>query len=350
VPHRAYADAVLCELEARRWLLEGATLASVFFGGGTPSLWEPRELGRVLSALRAAARSEVTELEVTVECNPSSLDRERAGALRAVGVNRLSIGVQSLDAGQLRFLGRLHDAQTALRAVAEARAEIDRVSADLMFGMPGQDPAQAAAEARALAELGLSHVSVYSLTIEPDTQFGQLHRKGRLPLAPEDSVAESFVAVGEALTGCGLSHYEVSNYAREGQQARHNQHYWRGGSYLGLGAGAVGCVRDAPGRARRYRNDPRPERYMADSARAEVEQESLGPQEIVRERLMLGLRTSEGVDLARARADAGVDPMAGRERALAAALSRGEVLSVGDTLRVPRERWLGLDSIIAALF
>jgi coproporphyrinogen III oxidase-like Fe-S oxidoreductase len=109
-------------------------------------------------------------------------------------------------------------------------------------------------------------------------------------------------------------------------------------------------VRDAPGRARRYRNDPRPERYMADSACAEVEQESLGPQEIVRERLMLGLRTSEGVDLARARADAGVDPMAGRERALAAALSRGEVLSVGDTLRVPRERWLGLDSIIAALF
>jgi oxygen-independent coproporphyrinogen-3 oxidase len=352
VPHAAYADSVLAELTWRRDALAGQTLASVFFGGGTPSLWQAEAIGAVIAAIRGACGAEVPELEVTVECNPSSLDRQSARALAAVGVTRLSIGTQSLDDEQLRFLGRLHDARGALRAIEDALAEVPRVSADLIFGLPGQEPAVAAEHARILARLGLRHVSAYALTIEPGTQFGALHQKGRLPLAREEHVAAAFQQVEAALGEHGLEHYEVSSYGASGERSRHNQHYWRGGAYLGLGAGAVGCLHARPGDARRYRNDPAPERYSARSTSSEVEvsSEALGAQELIREQLMLGLRTSDGVDLARAAALSGTDPLSGRESALARALARGDVLRDGNALRVPHARWLHLDAIVSRLF
>lgn len=352
VPHRAYADAVLAELDARADAVRDETLASVFFGGGTPSLWEPEQLGRVLGAIRGSFAREAPELEVTVECNPTSLDRARARALREVGVGRLSLGVQSLDDSHLRFLGRLHDHAGALRALQDAREVMPRVSGDLMFGMPGQRAEQAAAEAARLSELGLSHLSVYSLTIEPDTQFGALHRKGRLRLAPEEDSAAAFVAIEDALRTRGFEHYEVSNYAKPGEHSRHNAHYWQGGAYLGLGAGAVGCLHAAPGDARRYKNDPRPERYLERSAQPDVEvmEERLAGRELVQEQLMLGLRTMWGTDLARARELSGIDPLAGRQAEVERAIERGDVVLEGETLRVPHARWLHLDSIIARLF
>jgi oxygen-independent coproporphyrinogen-3 oxidase len=358
VPHRAYADAVLTELQWRARAVEDETLASVFFGGGTPSLWAPADVGRVLAAIRAAFAREADALEVTLECNPSSLDRAIARALREAGVTRLSIGVQALDDAQLRFLGRLHDSDAALRAVEAALHELPRVSGDLIFGLPGQAPDVAAAHARRLAATGLRHLSVYSLTIEPNTQFGSLHQKGRLPIAREDDVAQAFEDITAALQAEGFEHYEVSNYAHRGERARHNEHYWRGGGYLGLGAGAVGCLRAndpaAPEgvRGRRYRNEPNPDRYMERSAGAQIEvfEEQLDGGDVVREHLMLGLRTSDGVDLARAREASGRDPLAGRRQALTRALARGEVLHEGDVLRVPRARWLHLDGIVASLF
>jgi putative oxygen-independent coproporphyrinogen III oxidase len=352
VPHRAYADAVIAELERRAPSIEGETLCSVFFGGGTPSLWAPAQIGRVLDAIRAAFAAEAEALEVTVECNPSSLDQQGARALREVGVSRLSIGVQALDDPQLRFLGRLHDANSALRAVEGALLEVPRVSADLIFGLPGQAPERAVAEVEQLAALGLRHLSVYSLTIEPDTQFGQLHAKGRLPLAREDDVAVAFEQIAAALHARGFEHYEVSNYARSGERARHNEHYWRGGAYLGLGAGAVGCLPSGPGHARRYRNDPKPQRYLEQSAHSDVEvfEEPLFAQEIVREQLMLGLRTCDGVDLEQTRERAGVDPLVGRHAALERACARGDAVLEASVLRVPHARWLHLDSIIARLF
>jgi putative oxygen-independent coproporphyrinogen III oxidase len=352
VPHRGYADAVLAELAWRRESLADETLASVFFGGGTPSLWAPTEIGRVLAAIRASFTREADDLEVTVECNPSSLDRSGARGLREVGVTRLSIGVQSLDDSQLRFLGRLHDADGALRAVEAALLEVPRVSADLMFGLPSQPSGQGAEQARRMVALGLSHLSLYALTIEPETQFGKLHEKGRLPIAREDDVADAFESIEGAMREAGFEHYEVSNYARPGQRARHNEHYWRGGAYLGLGAGAVGCLREAPGSARRYRNESKPELYIQRSSAAKVEvfQEPLGPQETVREHFMLGLRTQDGVDLQAVEHAAGVPPLAGRERALAPLLATGTVLLDGVNLRVPQTRWLHMDSIIAKLF
>jgi putative oxygen-independent coproporphyrinogen III oxidase len=352
VPHRAYADAVLLELEARAPALAGQPLESVFFGGGTPSLWEPAELGRVLARIRELAGS--APGEVTVECNPSSLDAARAAALREVGVDRLSIGVQSLNDARLRFLGRLHDADGALRALAEARRELPRVSGDLMFGMPGQRADDLLEELQRLSALELDHVSLYALTVEPNTRFGELSRKHKLQLAPEADYAECFMAAERFFAAQGLEHYEVSNYARPGQHSRHNAHYWRGGDYLGLGAGAVGCVSTGAGAgtARRYRNDPNAARYLerSGSARVEVESEPLTPADRMRERLMLGLRTQWGLDLQGVRAELGVEPHAGRERALDRALEQGNLVQTDTTWRVPHERWLHLDSIVTDLF
>jgi putative oxygen-independent coproporphyrinogen III oxidase len=360
VPHEAYADAVLRELEWRAPRIADRTLASVFFGGGTPSLWEPRQLGRVLAATRSAFAGELDDVEVTVECNPTSLDRARAAGLREAGVNRLSIGVQSLDRSRLEFLGRLHDPEMALGALRDGRAEIDRVSADFMFGMPGQRPADFLGElervldAHAARGTELDHVSAYALTIEPGTQFGELHKKGRLPLATEDDYADTFLRAEELLSRRGLAHYEVSNYARPGQEARHNLHYWRGGEYLGLGAGAVGClsVEGEPGGARRWRDESLPARYLERSSGPEVEawSETLGPADRVREALMLGLRTAEGVDLARVRDATGIDPIDGRGAAIARRVARGELVHEDDRLRVPRAKWLALDAIVTDLF
>ena len=344
IEHAAYADAVIAELERRA--PAGRPLASVFFGGGTPSLWAPEELGRVLASIRAAFDEEgprEVPLEVTVECNPISLDEDGVRRLRGVGVNRLSIGVQSLDEGHLRFLGRLHDAEGAVRSVRAAVEGMPRVSADLMFGMPGQTAGSFEEELEAVLAIGVEHVSAYALTIEPDTQFGALHRKGKLPLATEDDYAETFLRAEARFAAAGFEHYEVSNYARPGAASVHNQHYWRGGDYLGLGAGAVGAID-----GRRYRNDPRPERYVAGGG--EVFEERLRPEDRVREALMLGLRTAEGMDAAAVRERTGLDPRAGRERALERRVAAGDLVVDGERWTVPHARWLHLDAIVADLF
>lgn len=348
LPHAAYADAVLRELDRRSDALAGRTLVSVFFGGGTPSLWEPHALGRVLRGVRAAFDDTADDLEVTVECNPSSLDRNKAAALRAQGVDRLSVGVQSLDDERLRFLGRFHDAEGAVRALDAAMAEVPRVSADFMFGMPDQPPRALLDELRTVLDRGIRHVSAYALTIEPGTQFGELYRKGKLRVATEDAYADMFLGAEALFAEHGLEHYEVSNYASRGEESRHNLHYWRGGAYAGLGAAAVGCLDAEPGAARRWRNEPDGARYL--ETLAEESEERLGPDEIVREALMLGLRTREGVDLPETARRAGIDPLAGRERALDRRIAAGDVIREGDRLRVPTDRWLRLDSIVVDLF
>ncbi len=346
VPGEAYASAVLRELERRQGALSRRRLYSVFFGGGTPSLWKPTELARVLRAIREAFPSETRDLEVTVECNPSSLTD--ASALREAGVTRLSIGVQSLSDDRLKFFGRLHDAKRARAAIKHAQQAFERVSADLMFGAPGQTASDLDTEIKELLDRGLEHLSIYALTIEPGTQFGTLARMGRLPIASEDSYAEMFAAAEIACATYGLAHYEVSNYARPGAESRHNLHYWRGGAYLGLGAAAVGCLDQGTGAAHRYRNEADPEAYLvrADTAF----EEDLGPQDIIREALMLGLRTNEGVDLRATSARAGVDARAGRQRSIDKHIQRGNLRLENHRLTIPQERWIALDGIVADLF
>jgi putative oxygen-independent coproporphyrinogen III oxidase len=360
IDHAGYADAVLRELDARApAFMEGHVerrLESVFFGGGTPSLWEPAELGGVLDGLRARFGARSTA-EVTVECNPTSLDVERARRLRDAGVNRLSIGVQSLRDDRLRYLGRLHDAAGARSAVEGAIASgIPRVSADLIFGLPGQSASDARDEAIELVNLGVAHLSCYQLTIEPGTRFGELARRGRLPLAEDGEVADAFLAIDEALGGLGFRHYEISNYARPGEEARHNLGYWRGDEYLGLGCGAYGFVRSAsataPAAGLRWRNEVQPDRYVASGAQSPgATVESLDAETLLRERIMLGLRVEEGIDLDAIARDLRVDPWStDRQRAVAWLEQRGRLERSGPRLRVPRAAWLWTDDTAARLF
>ncbi len=350
VPHDAYADAVLAELEARRTSLAGRRLISVFFGGGTPSLWKAEALGRVLAGVRAAFDVHAEDVEVTVECNPSSLDRGHAAALVAAGVGRLSVGVQSLDDARLRYLGRFHDAAQGRAALEAAMAEVPRVSADVMFGMPEQ--ASVDDDLTRLLDMGLRHVSAYALTIEPGTQFGELYRKGRLEVAKEDDYAAMFVAAEARFAAYGLAHYEVSNYAAPGEESLHNQHYWRGGAYLGLGAAAVGCLEEGAGRARRWRNVAVGEDYVAavGEGRFEMESEDLDAETLLNEALMLGLRTREGVDLEDVTRRTGLDPRTVRARPIARALESGDLRRDATHLCVPPDRWLHLDTIVTRLF
>ena len=349
LPHDAYATAVLRELDARSDDPQGRLLTSVFFGGGTPSLWEADALGRTLAEIRCSFETEAADLEVTVECNPSSLDRAHAARLVERGVNRLSIGVQSLRDTHLGFLGRLHDSSRASFALEEAVAEVPRVSADLMFGMPGQTIEELRDDIASIADTGVSHVSAYSLTIEEKTLFGSLSRAGKLRVAPEETYVAMFEDIEETFSNLGWRHYEVSNYAPPGEESRHNLHYWRGGAYLGLGAAAVGCLDLGSGRAERYRNDPSPARYLAGGT-LESETETLGPKEIVRESLMLGLRTIDGMHLGETEARAAAAPEAGREREIANAIARGDLERNGEWLRAPQSRWLKLDGIVRDLF
>jgi oxygen-independent coproporphyrinogen-3 oxidase len=354
IPHAAYASQISAELARRATETGPRKLASVFFGGGTPSLWEPRELGRVLAAIRAHFPGD--DPEVTVECNPTSFDEERARALMDAGVGRVSIGVQGLDDERLRFLGRLHDVAGGLEAVrAAVRAGVARVSADLIFGVAGQNSREAADEAHRVAELGVTHLSAYALTIEPGTLFGALAKKGRLPLLGDDQVAESFLRVDETLSALGFEHYEISNFAHGGDFAEHNVGYWRGRDYLGLGAGAWGTLSLPDGRVR-YRNTPSPERYLEtdwatiDPASAASELEPLSPETSLAERILLGLRMADGVDLGQAARETGAAAWtAERERVAERLVARGRLARDGDRIWIPREAWLFADGTISEL-
>ena len=361
LPHAAYADSVIAELERRVVTLGHVQLHSVFFGGGTPSLWEPAELGRVLSRIRELLPNAVADLEITVECNPTSFDVERGRALQDVGVNRVSIGVQGLDAARLQFLGRLHDVGSGLRAVQDAlESGMPRVSADFIFGVSGQEADAAAREARILSELGTTHLSAYALTIEPGTQFGALARKGKLPLLDEAAVADSFLAVEQTLESAGFEHYEVSNYAKAGAHSRHNVGYWIGRSYLGLGCGAWGTLHEAGARYR-YRNTPSPERYLAASSNYPdanlsvvgplvANYEPLSPETALAERIMLGLRLASGIDLEQAARELGTELWTPeRARARDRLLAQGKLTQRGSMVAIPKQHWLFADGIIAAL-
>jgi oxygen-independent coproporphyrinogen-3 oxidase len=342
-------------------------VGSIFFGGGTPSLWGAEEVRRVIEAIARTFSCE-PGMEISLECDPSSLDEDTARALVGAGVNRLSIGVQALDDERLRFLGRIHTRKEAIDAVhAAVRAGVPRVSTDLMYAVAGQTPESAAGDAAALVDLGATHVSAYSLTIEQGTPFGQLARRGRLPLCEDAVMADSFFAIDEALTRAAFVHYEVSNYAKPGNEARHNLGYWQGRDYLGLGCGAYGTLHTSPG-ALRYRNHPTPRAYLGatrleaattghDAASADStapftsSEERLDGAALLRERIMLGLRLRQGFDLEAAALELGTDPYPGARRtALTELQARGRVVLHETRITVPRAAWIWVDDTAAALF
>lgn len=292
----ALAEAILADLEAQAALAGPRRLASIFFGGGTPSLMNPAAVAAVIQRAQTLFPPR-GDIEITLEANPTDAEAGRFAALAQAGVNRLSMGVQALDDAALAFLGRNHSAAEALRAVDLAVRLFPRLSIDLIYARPGQTVEAWQAELLSALDLGFEHVSPYQLTIEAETAFGRAVRRRTLTPPDEDRAAALYEATQSVLQAAGLDAYEVSNHAR-GPKARsaHNLHVWRGGDYLGLGPGAHGRLtldgaRTATVAHRRIGD------YVSGVAAGSPwsERERLSSQDAAEERLLLGLRTVEGV-------------------------------------------------------
>jgi oxygen-independent coproporphyrinogen-3 oxidase len=340
-----YLQAVLRELELRAPRFAGLRPASLYVGGGTPSLWDPADVTALVSALRDRLGLPSTA-EVTIEANPDSVDEARAAAWRAAGVNRVSIGVQSFDPVVLRKLGRRHSPEDAARAVEIAVAAFPNVSVDLIYGGRHSTVATAREDAARAAALGAAHVSAYALTLEGDVlaeevPFARLARTGKLAFPGEEEAVAQARAIRAALRRAGLRRYEVSNFARPGLESVHNGLYWAGASYLGLGAGAVGCLRGAAGGVREANHREWPAWAAAvDAGRLPTaEEDRFDAKADANERLMLSLRTRAGVALA-----ALGEPV----RHEVAPLVRHRLAVVRDGRLVLTSRGLDLHSAIAA--
>jgi len=318
VPGERYADAVLAELRlrlAQRPAWTEQPLDSIYLGGGTPSLWEPREVGRVLERI-ASALPLAADAEISLEANPEVADTARLAGYRAAGVNRLSLGIQSFEPAMLTTLGRSHSPSDAEAAFRAARgASFENVSIDLIHGVPGQSLAGAVEDARRAVALGPEHVSSYVLTVDrnhlgAETVFSRRLRQGRLVLPEDDVVVEMVDAVGEVLASAGLERYEISSHAVPGRHSRHNALYWTGGESLALGAGAVGFHHDGGGAVRttNLRSTPRWLEAVEAGRLPDEDRETLGPEALYEERLLLGLRLRSGLDLARLWAERGIAP------------------------------------------
>jgi oxygen-independent coproporphyrinogen-3 oxidase len=345
VDQEAWRTAMLADLTYEAALLPGRRIGSVFFGGGTPSLMPPATVGAVLDA---AARhwNLAADVEITLEANPSSVEAARFADLAAAGVNRVSLGLQSLEDGALRFLGRAHDVAEGQAALATAQRVFARVSFDLIYARPGQRLSDWERELTHALALGTEHLSLYQLTVEPGTRFATEEREGRLLLPDGDSAADLFELTRAMTAAAGLPAYETSNHARPGAESRHNLTYWRYGDYAGVGPGAHG--RRGGLATVRHR---KPENWLGAVTRnghgAQVE-EPLGPHDRATEALLMGLRLAEGVDLHRIAALAGgTAPIDARAAARLAA--QGFVVHEGSRLRVTEAGALLLDAILPQL-
>ena len=286
--------------------LRGRTVSSIFFGGGTPSLMQPATIAGVLNSIARQWRV-APGAEITIEANPTSVEAERFRGYRSAGVNRVSLGVQALDDRVLAELGRLHTAREALDAVDVARTVFGRYSFDLIYTRPGQEPNNWAAELKmALREAG-EHLSLYQLTIEPETPFAALHAAGKLQLPDEDTARALYDTTQDICATHGLPAYEISNHARPGGECRHNLVYWRSHEYVGIGPGAHGRL-DIEGDRHATATEKRPESWLSlveTRGHGVITDEVLTREERSDEFLLMGLRLAEGINIARYEAVSG---------------------------------------------
>ncbi len=291
IPESAYLDALVADIEAALPLIWGRPVVSVFIGGGTPSLMSAAGVERLLSDVRARLPLDA-DCEITMEANPGTFEAERFAAYRSAGVNRLSIGVQSFDAAKLKALGRIHDRAQAEAAADLARRVFDNFNLDLMFGLPSQSLAEAQADVEAALQFSPPHLSLYQLTLEPNTVFAKYP-----PAVPDEDTVAGMQEWIEARTAhAGYGRYEVSAYARPGRECRHNLNYWRFGDYLGVGAGAHSKI-SFPHRVVRQVRFRQPASYLERAARGEflAEHVEVGRSDLPFEFMLNALRLSEGV-------------------------------------------------------
>ncbi len=300
IPQARFRAALRRELDWEADRLGRRPLGSIFFGGGTPSLMEPETVAALIDDARSQFDA-IPDLEITLEANPTSVEAGRLAAFRQAGVNRLSLGVQSLDPEALHMLGRQHSVAQARAALETARAIFPRLSFDLIYTRPGQELPAWRAELREALSLAADHLSLYQLTIEPGTAFATRHARGEIVLPDGDAAAALYEATAEEAARFGLLAYEVSNYARPGAESRHNLTYWRYGDYTGIGPGAHGRI-TLGGDALATRRHRAPEVWaerVEQERHGMTEQVVLAAQDRAREMLLMGLRLAEGIDATR---------------------------------------------------
>ena len=294
LPEQRYIDALVADLEASLALVWGRTVHSVFIGGGTPSLFSPEGIDRLLAAIRARLRL-APDCEITLEANPGTFERDRFKAFRGAGVTRLSVGVQSFNDAHLRALGRVHDSAQALAAVEEAASAFATFNLDLMYALPGQTLDELRKDVATALSLQSPHLSIYHLTIEPNTYFAKFPPK----VPDQDTAYEMLDVVSEMTQAVGLQRYEVSAYARPGHRCWHNLNYWQFGDYLGIGAGAHGKLSFAHRIVRQVRHrDPRLYMDRALAGDAVASSTEVTRAELPFEFMLNALRLRDGLALA----------------------------------------------------
>jgi putative oxygen-independent coproporphyrinogen III oxidase len=329
-------------------LTPGRTVTSIFLGGGTPSLMRASTVSALLDRI-AALWPVAPDAEITLEANPGSAEAERFRGYRTGGVNRLSLGVQSLDDDALKALGRIHTVAEALAAVELARDTFPRLSFDLIYAWPGQTLREWEAELKKAAALAADHLSLYQLTIEPDTPFFRLHEAGKLVVPDSELAAEFYALTQEVMGAHGLPAYEISNHAAPGGESRHNLTYWRYQDYVGVGPGAHGRLSIGASK-RATMTEKHPERWLEaveQQGHGLLVDEALTLEEAADEMLLMGLRLREGVAKERYLKMSGRDFSPGR---LAFLDEHGFIEACGEgRLRTTRNGWLVLDSVVADL-
>ncbi|MHC6227881.1 radical SAM family heme chaperone HemW [Pseudomonas sp. X10] len=292
LPEEAYVDALLADLDQELAAVYGRPISSIFFGGGTPSLFSAPALGRLLVGVEQRIPF-APDIEITLEANPGTFEQEKFKAYRQLGINRLSIGVQSFQQAKLEALGRIHNGDEAVRAAGMARAAgFDNFNLDLMHGLPDQSQEDALGDLRQAIDLGPTHLSWYQLTLEPNTVFWS-----QPPELPEDDILWDIQEAGQALLAQhGFAQYEVSAYARPGRAARHNLNYWSFGDFIGIGAGAHGKLSHPDGRILRTWKTRLPKDYLNPAKAFRAGEKCLPQDELPFEFLMNALRLTQGVD------------------------------------------------------
>ena len=300
VDQKMFVEAYVKEIAHMASLAPNREVTSIFFGGGTPSLMEPQTVETILNEV-SKNWSVSANCEISMEANPSSVEAERFQAYRSLGVNRVSLGVQSLDDAQLKFLGRLHSASEAIRAIEIARETFPRISFDLIYARPQQTAKAWEAELKSALELSADHLSLYQLTIEQGTAFFDLHECGKLSPLPENTSAELYELTQDMTHTAGFQTYEISNHAKPGAECQHNLVYWRGQDYAGIGPGAHGRLSVNEGRlaTATIKNPEEWWQQVMVKDHGMIEKFALLPEEHADELLLMGLRLAEGFDPSR---------------------------------------------------
>ncbi len=347
ISEEQYLGAALCELDHYAAETRGRPVSSIFFGGGTPSLMTPHTVGALLDKIAALWSLEST-CEITLEANPSSVESARFEGYRIAGVNRVSLGVQSLSDEQLRFLGRLHTAAEARQALEVAGKYFERMSFDLIYARPGQTEVEWRAELREALALARGHLSLYQLTIEPETAFFDLSRRGKLRAPGPDLAADLYTLTQEMCDGAGLPAYEVSNHAAPGDESRHNLTYWRYGDYLGIGPGAHGRLTVA-GKKCATAAVKAPGAWYArvhECGSGCEERVELHPRQQAEEAVLMGLRLREGLNLPTLSAKTGFNPAL---QVIGPLEEDGLLQRNGDWLRATNQGRLVLNALVEAI-